>query len=146
MIFLYLFGSVLLIILLSAKYKIHPVISLIFVSFFLGLLLEIKAIDILKFIFEGILNSFYGIGLIIFLSCVIGQCLKKSSSLIIFSQILINTFKNKPLSSLNIIGLFIVFLYTIPILNLVAPLIGNIFTSHLILGNKLMIKKSRPIK
>ena len=40
-----------------------------------------------------------------------------------------------------IIGLFIVFLYTIPILNLVAPIIGNIFTSHLILGNKLMIKK-----
>ena len=107
MIFLYLLGSVLLIILLSAKYKIHPVISLIFVSFFLGLLLEIKAIDILKFIFEGILNSFYGIGLIIFFSCVIGQCLKKSSSLIIFSQILINTFKNKTLSSLNIIGLFI---------------------------------------
>ena len=107
MIFLYLFGSVLLIILLSAKYKIHPVISLIIVSFFLGLLLEINAIDILKFIFEGILNSFYGIGLIIFFSCVIGQCLKKSSSLIIFSQILINTFKNKTLSSLNIIGLFI---------------------------------------
>ena len=107
MIFLYLLGSVLLIILLSAKYKIHPVISLIIVSFFLGLLLEIKAIDILKFIFEGILNSFYGIGLIILLSCVIGQCLKKSSSLIIFSQILINTFKNKTLSSLNIIGLFI---------------------------------------
>ena len=107
MIFLYLFGSVLLIILLSAKYKIHPVISLFIVSFFLGLLLEINAIDILKFIFEGILNSFYGIGLIIFLSCVIGQCLKKSSSLIIFSQILINTFKNKTLSSLNIIGLFI---------------------------------------
>ena len=107
MIFLYLLVSVLLIILLSAKYKIHPVISLIIVSFFLGLLLEIKAIDILKFIFEGILNSFYGIGLIIFFSCVIGQCLKKSSSLIIFSQILINTFKNKTLSSLNIIGLFI---------------------------------------
>ena len=107
MIFLYLLGSVLLIILLSAKYKIHPVISLIIVSFFLGLLLEINAIDILKFIFEGILNSFYGIGLIIFFSCVIGQCLKKSSSLIIFSQILINTFKNKTLSSLNIIGLFI---------------------------------------
>ena len=107
MIFLYLLGSVLLIILLSTRYKIHPVISLIIVSFFLGLLLEIEAIDILKFLYEGILNSFYGIGLIILLSCVIGQCLKKSSSLIIFSQILINTFKNKTLSSLNIIGLFI---------------------------------------
>ena len=43
-----------------------------------------------------------------------------------------------------IIGLFIVFLYTIPILNLVAPIIGNIFTSHLILGNKLVLKKNRP--
>jgi len=42
------------------------------------------------------------------------------------------------------IGLFVVFLYTIPILNLVAPIIGNIFTSHLILGNKLIIKKNRP--
>ena len=42
------------------------------------------------------------------------------------------------------IGLFVVFLYTIPILNLVAPIIGNIFTSHLILGNRLIIKKNRP--
>jgi CysZ protein len=40
-----------------------------------------------------------------------------------------------------VIGLFIVFLYTIPILNLIAPIIGNILTSHLILGNKLMVVK-----
>lgn len=43
-----------------------------------------------------------------------------------------------------VIGLFIVFLYTIPILNLIAPIIGNILTSHLILGSKLIIKKNRP--
>ncbi len=107
MIFLYLFGSVILIILLSTKFKFHPVSSLIFVSFILGILLKIEFLDILKFIFEGAINSIIGIGLIIFFSCVIGQCLKQSSSLIVFSQLILKTFKDKTLSSLNIIGLFI---------------------------------------
>ena len=40
-----------------------------------------------------------------------------------------------------IIGYYGFFLCKFPILNLVAPMIGNIFTSHLILGNKLIIKK-----
>lgn len=39
------------------------------------------------------------------------------------------------------IGLFIVFLYTIPILNLIAPIIGSIMTSHLLLSNQSTIKK-----
>ena len=107
MIFLYLFGSVILIILLSTKFKFHPVSSLISVSFILGILLKIQFLDILKFIFEGAINSILGIGLIIFFSCVIGQCLKQSSSLIVFSQLILKTFKDKTLSSLNIIGLFI---------------------------------------
>ena len=107
MIFLYLFGSVILIILLSTKFKFHPVSSLISVSFILGILLKIEFLDILKFIFEGAINSILGIGLIIFFSCVIGQCLKQSSSLIVFSQLILKTFKDKTLSSLNIIGLFI---------------------------------------
>lgn len=107
MIFLYLFGSVILIILLSTKFKFHPVSSLISVSFILGILLKIEFLDILKFIFEGAINSILGIGLIIFFSSVIGQCLKQSSSLIVFSQLILKTFKDKTLSSLNIIGLFI---------------------------------------
>ena len=107
MIFLYLFGSVILIILLSTKFKFHPVNSLISVSIILGILLKIEFLDILKFIFEGAINSILGIGLIIFFSCVIGQCLKQSSSLIVFSQLILKTFKDKTLSSLNIIGLFI---------------------------------------
>ena len=107
MIFLYLFGSVILIILLSTKFKFHPVSSLISVSIILGILLKIEFLDILKFIFEGAINSILGIGLIIFFSCVIGQCLKQSSSLIVFSQLILKTFKDKTLSSLNIIGLFI---------------------------------------
>ena len=107
MIFLYLLGSVILIILLSTKFKFHPVSSLISVSFILGILLKIQFLDILKFIFEGAINSILGIGLIIFFSCVIGQCLKQSSSLIVFSQLILKTFKDKTLSSLNIIGLFI---------------------------------------
>lgn len=107
MIFLYLFGSVILIILLSTKFKFHPVSSLISVSIILGILLKIEFLDILKFIFEGAINSILGIGLIIFFSSVIGQCLKQSSSLIVFSQLILKTFKDKTLSSLNIIGLFI---------------------------------------
>ena len=107
MILFYLLGSVILIILLSTKLKFHPVSSLILVSFILGLLLQIEFLDIIKFILEGALNSVLGIGLIIFFSCVIGQCLKQSSSLSLFSQLILKTFKDKTLSSLNIIGLFI---------------------------------------
>jgi GntP family gluconate:H+ symporter len=107
MILFYLLGSVILIILLSTKFKFHPVSSLISVSFILGLLLKIEVLDIIKFIFDGVINSILGIGLIIFFSCVIGQCLKQSSSLNLFSQLILKTFKDKTLSSLNIIGLFI---------------------------------------
>ena len=107
MILFYLFGSVILIILLSTKFKFHPVSSLIIVSLILGVLLKIEVLDIIKFIFDGAVNSILGIGLIIFFSCVIGQCLKQSSSLILFSQLILKTFKSKTLSSLNIVGLFI---------------------------------------
>ena len=107
MILFYLFGSVILIILLSTKFKFHPVSSLIIVSLILGVLLKIEVLDIIKFIFDGAVNSILGIGLIIFFSCVIGQCLKQSSSLTLFSQLILKTFKSKTLSSLNIMGLFI---------------------------------------
>ena len=107
MILFYLLGSVILIILLSTKFKFHPVSSLISVSFILGLLLKIEVLDIIKLILDGVINSILGIGLIIFFSCVIGQCLKQSSSLNLFSQLILKTFKDKTLSSLNIIGLFI---------------------------------------
>lgn len=107
MILFYLFGSVILIILLSTKFKFHPVSSLIIVSLILGVLLKIEVLDIIKFIFDGAINSILGIGLIIFFSCVIGQCLKQSSSLTLFSQLILKTFKSKTLSSLNIMGLFI---------------------------------------
>jgi len=107
MILFYLFGSVILIILLSTKFKFHPVSSLIIVSLILGVLLKIEVLDIIKFIFDGAVNSILGIGLIIFFSCVIGQCLKQSSSLTLFSQLILKTFKSKTLSSLNIVGLFI---------------------------------------
>ena len=68
----YLLLSILAIILLSAKFKLNPVISLFIGGIILGLLLKIGLLETLTFQVMGLINSLKGIGLIIFFSCIIG--------------------------------------------------------------------------
>lgn len=103
----YLLLSILAIILLSAKFKLNPAISLFIGGIILGLLLKIGLLETLTFQVTGLINSLKGIGLIIFFSCIIGQILKESNSIKRFGNIILNSFQNKSLFSLNILGLLI---------------------------------------
>ena len=103
----YLLLSILVIILLSAKFKLNPAISLFIGGIILGLLLKIGLFETLTFQVMGLINSLKGIGLIIFFSCIIGQVLKESNSITRFGNIILNSFQNKSLFSLNILGLLI---------------------------------------
>ncbi|MEC8702038.1 MAG: hypothetical protein VXX41_01110, partial [Bacteroidota bacterium] len=103
----YLLLSILAIILLSAKFKLNPAISLLIGGIILGLLLKIGLLETLTFQVMGLINSLKGIGLIIFFSCIIGQILKESNSIKRFGNIILNSFQNKSLFSLNILGLLI---------------------------------------
>ena len=106
-IFLYLLIAVLIIIILTSKFKINPAISLIIGSVFLGLILKMNLLKIIILISEGIWSSIKGIGLIILFSCIIGQILKESNSIKNFGNLILINLKNKSLLSLNILGLFI---------------------------------------
>ncbi len=103
----YLLLSILAIILLSAKFKLNPAISLFIGGIILGLLLKIGLLETLTFQVMGLINSLKGIGLIIFFSCIVGQILKESNSIKRFGNIILNSFQNKSLFSLNILGLLI---------------------------------------
>ena len=103
----YLLLSILVIILLSAKFKLNPAISLFIGGIILGVLLKIGLLETLTFQVMGLINSFKGIGLIILFSCIIGQVLKETNSIKRFGNIILNSFQNKSLFSLNILGLLI---------------------------------------
>ena len=106
-VFLYLIISVLLIILLTSRFKINPAASLIIGSIFLGLILKMEFFRVIYLIIEGMWNSIKGIGLIILFSCIIGQLLKESNSIKNFGNLILINLKNKSLLSLNFLGLFI---------------------------------------
>ncbi len=106
-VFLYLIISVLLIILLTSRFKINPAASLIIGSVFLGLILKMEFFRVIYLIIEGMWNSIKGIGLIILFSCIIGQLLKESNSIKNFGNLILINLKNKSLLSLNFLGLFI---------------------------------------
>jgi GntP family gluconate:H+ symporter len=55
----------------------------------------------------GFFSSIKNIGLIIFLSCVIGQFLKETKSIEKFGNLLLNNFQKQTLLSINMLGLFI---------------------------------------
>ncbi len=107
LILFYLLISILGIILLSTKFKLNPAISLFIGGIILGALLKIGLLETLTFQVMGLINSLKGIGLIIFFSCIIGQILKESNSIKRFGNIILNSFQNKSLFSLNILGLLI---------------------------------------
>ena len=106
-ILLYLLISILLIIILCTKFKLNPALSLFIGGIILGILLNIGLKETLSLQVLGLINSFKGIGLIILFSCIIGQILKESNSIKRFGNIILNSFQNKSLISINILGLLI---------------------------------------
>lgn len=106
-IFFHLSLSVITVIILNSKLKLNPIISLFIGSITLGILLEMTAYQIFNYQLIGFFSSIKNIGLIIFLSCVIGQFLKETKSIEKFGNLLLNNFQKQTLLSINMLGLFI---------------------------------------
>ena len=106
-IFFHLSLSVIIVIILNSKLKLNPIISLFIGSITLGILLEMTAYQIFNYQLIGFFSSIKNIGLIIFLSCVIGQFLKETKSIEKFGNLLLNNFQKQTLLSINMLGLFI---------------------------------------
>ena len=106
-IFFHLSLSVIIVIILNSKLKLNPIISLFIGSLILGILLEMTASQIFNYQLNGFFSSIKNIGLIIFLSCVIGQFLKETKSIEKFGNLLLNNFQKQTLLSINMLGLFI---------------------------------------
>lgn len=106
-IFFHLSLSVITVIILNSKLKLNPIISLFIGSITLGILLEMTAYQIFNYQLIGFFSSLKNIGLIIFLSCVIGQFLKETKSIEKFGNLLLNNFQKQTLLSINMLGLFI---------------------------------------
>ena len=106
-IFFHLSLSVIIVIILNSKLKLNPIISLFIGSLILGILLEMSASQIFNYQLIGFFSSIKNIGLIIFLSCVIGQFLKETKSIEKFGNLLLNNFQKQTLLSINMLGLFI---------------------------------------
>ncbi len=106
-ILVYLLLSIILILLITSKFKIHPAISLLIGSFFLGILLNMNLTLILEYLIIGFSNAIKSIGLIIIFSAIIGESLKESNSIKKFGNLILYNFQNKTLLSLNLLGLFL---------------------------------------
>ena len=106
-ILIYLILSIAIILFLSAKLKVHPALSLVIGSIFLGFFLKMNTYDIFNYLFNGFYQAVKGIGLIILFSCVIGQFLKESGSIERFGNIILKNLQKKTLLSINMLGLFI---------------------------------------
>ena len=106
-IFFHLSLSVIIVIILNSKLKLNPIISLFIGSLILGILLKMTASQIFNYQLIGFFSSIKNIGLIIFLSCVIGQFLKETKSIEKFGNLLLNNFQKQTLLSINMLGLFI---------------------------------------
>jgi len=72
---LYLIVSVILIILLTARLKVHPFIALLLVALMYGFLSGMPSADIINSVNEGFGKTLGGIGLIIILGVIIGAFL-----------------------------------------------------------------------
>lgn len=108
MIVLYLLISVLIIIFLTARLKVHPFIALLTVALLYGFVSGMPAADIIKSVNEGFGNTLGGIGLIIILGVIIGAFLENTGgAYAIAEKILQLTGKNRVPPAMGIIGWFV---------------------------------------
>ncbi len=111
-IILILLIALILIIVATVKFKVHPVFSLIIASIVVGFLFDFESKLIVKYISEGFGKTLSSIGLIIAFGTTIGIFLEKSGGTKVIAEKILNTvpIKRSPLA-MNIIG----FIISIPV-------------------------------
>lgn len=105
---LYLLLSVLLIILLTAKLKVHPFVALLLVAIFYGIVSGMPLNQIIKSVNQGFGSTLGGIGMIIILGVIIGAFLENSGGAYALAEkVLKFTGKKKIPFAMSIIGWFV---------------------------------------
>ena len=108
MIILYLLVSVLIIILLTAKFKVHPFVALLLVAILYGIVVGMPLNEIITSVNKGFGNTLGGIGMIIILGVIIGAFLENSGGAYTLAEkVLKLTGKKKIPFAMGIIGWFV---------------------------------------
>ncbi|MDX1642110.1 MAG: GntP family permease [Balneolaceae bacterium] len=108
MVVVYLLLSIALIILLTARYKVHPFIVLFLVALFYGFCAGMPFGEIINSVNEGFGNTLGGIGLLIIFGVIIGAFLEHSGGAYkIAEKVLSLTGKDRVPTAMGIIGYFV---------------------------------------
>ena len=108
MIVLYLIISVIVIILLTVRLKVHPFIALLFVALVYGFVSGMSSADIITSVNEGFGNTLGGIGLIIILGIIIGAFLENSGGAYAIAEKVLKIIgKNRVPTAMGLIGWFV---------------------------------------
>ena len=108
MIVLYLIISVIVIILLTVRLKVHPFIALLLVALVYGFVSGMSSADIMTSVNEGFGNTLGGIGLIIILGIIIGAFLENSGGAYAIAEKVLKIIgKNRVPTAMGLIGWFV---------------------------------------
>jgi GntP family gluconate:H+ symporter len=108
MVVIYLIISVLIIIFLTARLKVHPFIALLLVALLYGFLAGMPFADIIKSVNEGFGNTLGGIGLIIILGVIIGAFLENTGGAYAIAEKVLKVIgKDKVPAAMGLIGWFV---------------------------------------
>lgn len=108
MLVVYLIISVLLIIFLTARLKVHPFIALLLVALIYGFVSGMSSADIVRSINEGFGNTLGGIGLIIILGVIIGAFLENSGGAYAIAEKVLKLIgKDRVPTAMGLIGWFV---------------------------------------
>ncbi|UCE06363.1 MAG: GntP family permease [bacterium] len=108
MVVLYLVISVLIIIFLTARLKVHPFIALLLVALLYGFLAGMPSADIIRSVNEGFGKTLGGIGLIIILGVIIGAFLENTGGAYAIAEKVLKVIgKDKVPSTMGLIGWFV---------------------------------------
>jgi GntP family gluconate:H+ symporter len=108
MVVIYLLFSVILIIVMTAKWKVHPFVALLLVAIFYGIISGMPLNQIIISVNKGFGNTMGGIGMIIILGVIIGIFLENSGGAYALAEkILKYTGKKKIPLAMGILGWFV---------------------------------------
>ena len=108
MIVLYLLISVLIIIFLTARFKVHPFIALLLVALLYGFLAGMPALEIISSVNQGFGKTLGGIGLLIILGIIIGAFLENTGGAYAIAERILHVIgKNKVPSAMGFMGWFV---------------------------------------
>ncbi len=103
-----LFSAIVLIVLATAKFKIHPALALLIVALLVGLGFGMEAKMVVQSITIGFGAMLGNIGIIIILGCLLGALLEKTNSLASIAGGLIHLLgRKRPLSTMSILGIVV---------------------------------------